>query len=248
MFPLSEKQLPLLEIADFWSREIEIRTSFSQALARLESAWWQGELKGNLDRLQFLRKMFESRRRDYMEAVVFATPSDKGQPAEIPLGDGGIRVLPKIIVPDESDDWTELSCADAFATLARLPSQQYFPLLSYSICFIDFTSEEFFAWVNKRRFREPKFWRRDADIDVTDATCDDRSTYVAAGANSSGRGGKNRAIQQAYRSQFPNGEIPIGMTSQRRNELIRDVLKANGSESLPVDRTIQRAIKNLHKS
>jgi hypothetical protein len=63
MWPLSAEKLPFLEIARFWSREIIPRASYKELMALLEEAWWQGELKGNYvpDRLQFLKKMFESR-------------------------------------------------------------------------------------------------------------------------------------------------------------------------------------------
>jgi hypothetical protein len=161
MFPRSAEKLPLLEIADFWSREIIPRASHKELLALLESAWWQGELTGNsaLDRLQFLKKMFKSRREPYMQSVVFASPNDAGQPTEIPLPDGRAVVRPRISVPDEADDWTEDSCTDAFETLASLPSQEYFPLLSYSICFIDLTPEEFFGWIRTRGYDVPTFWK-----------------------------------------------------------------------------------------
>jgi hypothetical protein len=79
-----------------------------------------------------------------MQSVVFVSPNDAGPLTEIPLPDGEIVVRPKIFVPGETDDWSEDSCNDAFEALAGLPSQEYFPLLSYSICFIDLTREEFF--------------------------------------------------------------------------------------------------------
>jgi hypothetical protein len=161
MFPLSAEKLPFLEIADFWSREIEPHASQTELLAQLESAWWLGEITGNsvLTRLQFLKKMFESRREPYMQSVVFASPNDAGPPTEIPLPDGGVVVRPKIFVPDETDDWTEDSCNDAFEALAGLPSQKYFPMLSYNICFIDLTHEEFFSWVRNKVFNLPEFWK-----------------------------------------------------------------------------------------
>jgi hypothetical protein len=163
MFPLSAERLPFLEIADFWSREIIPRASHKELLALLESAWWQGELKGNsaLNRLQLLRKMFDARREPDMQSVVFVTPNDAGPPIENPLAGGGVvvDVRPRISVSAETDFWTENSCNDAFETLAGLPSQQYFPLLSYSICYIDLTYEEFFSWARTRRFNLPEFWK-----------------------------------------------------------------------------------------
>ena len=94
-----------------------------------------------------------------MQSVVFVSPIEPGPPTEITLPDGGVVVRRKICVPGDSDDWTENSCDDAFEALASLPSQQYFPQLSYSICFIDLTYEEFFSWVGARGFDLPLFWK-----------------------------------------------------------------------------------------
>jgi hypothetical protein len=162
MFPLSADILPLVEIADFWSREIRPPASRDELLACLESAWWRGEFKGSsaFNRLQFLRKMFEARRGPDLQSVAFASPNDAGPPTEIPLADGGVAVVrQKICVPGETDDWTEDSCNDAFEALAQLPSKRYFPVLSYNICFIGLTYEEFFGWVGTRGFLIPGFWK-----------------------------------------------------------------------------------------
>ena len=102
----------------------------------------------------------------------------------LPGGEFLVDLRPRISVPGETDDWTEDFCKDSFEELSRLPSQQYFPLLSYSICFIDLTPEEFFGWVMKRGFDVPKFWT------VTDATQRDfrhSNSYIASDANSGGR-------------------------------------------------------------
>jgi hypothetical protein len=249
MFPLSAEKLPLLEIADKWSREIVPRASLKELLSLLEAAWWKGEIKGNsaLDRLQFLQKMFESRRQPYMQSVVFVSPRNAGQPTEIHLADGGVVVRPEIFVPDKADDWTENSCTGAFEALAGLPSQEYFPLLSYSISFIDLTPEEFFGWAVKRGFDVPKFWKRNAEIGMRDTTWHDGRTSsprIPAGPKFGGRGTKKRAIQLAFKTRFPNGDIPPGMTSGERNDLIWEDLKMLGLRSLPDKRTIQRALKD----
>jgi hypothetical protein len=159
MFPLSAEKLSFLKISDYWSRES--LASQNELLAQLEAAWWRGEISGNsaITRLQFLEKMYRSRHEPYLQSVVFITPSDAGTPTEIPLPDGGIVVRPEILVPGETDDWTENSCSEAFEALAGLPSRQHFPLLSYSICFIDLTHEEFFSWARTRDFDLPTFWR-----------------------------------------------------------------------------------------
>jgi hypothetical protein len=94
MFPLSAERLSFLEIAKFWSRAIKPHASREELLALLESTWWKGEFKGNsaLNRLQFLRKMFDTRREPDMQSVVFVTPNDAGPPTETPLPGGEFLV------------------------------------------------------------------------------------------------------------------------------------------------------------
>ncbi len=161
MFPISAATLPLVKIADYWSREIEPPASRDELLALLELAWWLGELRGSSwdNRLQLLTKMFEKRGEPELQSVAFVSPNDAGPPTEIPLPDGGIVVRQIVSVPDTAQNWTEASCIDAFEALASLPSQEYFPLFSYSICFIDVTYDEFCSWIGYQGFHAPGFWK-----------------------------------------------------------------------------------------
>jgi hypothetical protein len=250
MFPLSADKLSFLKIADYWSRESP--ASQDELLAELEAAWWLGEIIGNSarTRLQFLENMYRSRHEPHLQSVVFVTPSDPGPPAVTPLPNGEVvaDVRPRISVPSETDDWSENSYKDAFLELARLPSQQYFPLLSYSICFIELTSEEFFGWVARRGFEVPKFWKRIAEATQTSPQGSDASnnSHSSFAVNTSGRGTKGRAIQNVLKYLFPKG-VPAGMTSERRNELIWKELERKGIGPKPHKRTIERAIKDLTK-
>src|SRR6476660_2591785 len=111
MFPLSAEKLSLLEIAEFWSREIKPAASKKELLARLEAAWWLGEITGNsaITRLQFLKKMFESRQEPHLQSVVFVTPNDAGPATETSLEGGEVVVdlRPRISVPGHANNWTE---------------------------------------------------------------------------------------------------------------------------------------------
>jgi hypothetical protein len=155
IFATSADKLPFSVIADHWSEETG--SSLIKLLARLEAAWWRGEIKGNSDRLHMLKKMYA--KRNELDRVLFVTPDDADPPAATPIE--GERVLvyvtPRIAVPRESDNWTEKSCNEAFETLAELPSAEYFPLFGISIQYIDLTREEFFEW--RRDLDVPKFWK-----------------------------------------------------------------------------------------
>jgi len=251
MFPLSAARLSFLKIADYWSRES--LASPDELLAELEAAWWQGKITGNSGhtRLQLLRIMYQSRHD--LQSVVFVTRNDASPPTATPLPDGGfvVDLTPRISVPAETEDWTESSCNDAFEELARLPSKRHFQRFSYSICFIELTPEEFLEWVTRSGFAAPKFWQRTAETGMTQVG--PRGSNTPNDFDSpperifSGRGAKRRAIQDAFKALFPNGEIPPGMTSERRNQLIFEWLERDKIRPLPDKRTIERAIRDLTK-
>jgi hypothetical protein len=204
MLPLRAEKLSFREIADHWSRES--RYSKDELLALLESAWWRGELKGNsaLNRLQFLKKMFGSRHEPHLQSVVFVTPNDAGLPAQTPLPGGGVLVdvTPRITVSAETDDWTEDSCNDAFEELAGLPSQQFFPQLNYaSFCYIELTSEEFFAWIRIRGFDVPTFWKM-TELPSGREAAPNREVGGKEERKSTARPPLKRGIEAAYKQRI----------------------------------------------
>jgi len=158
IFPTSADKLSFSVLANHWSEESG--ASQKKLLSHLEAAWWVGEIRGNSDRLQLLKQMFERRYELYLP-VVFVTPDDAGPPVATPGEAGGVLVdvRPRVEVHRESDNWTENSCDEAFKALATFPSHDYYPLFSLSIHFIDITREEFFGWIRTRGFDVPMFWK-----------------------------------------------------------------------------------------
>ena len=59
----------------------------------------------------------------------------------------------------------------------------------------------------------------------------------------SGRGKQRTAVRVAFKTVFPSGSIPVGMSSQTRNDKIREELTNMGVKPLPDKRTIERALK-----
>jgi hypothetical protein len=193
--------------------------------------------------------MYRSRHEPDLQSIVFVTDSDAGPPTDTPLADGGVIVdrRPRITVPGETDDWTDNSCNDSFAELAQLPSQQYFPHLSYGICFIDLTHEEFFGWVQTRGFETPKFWKQGNEKHAP-RTMEKATDVKLIGPQQSeigltGTGKVGKVIQNIFHKRFVKG-LPIGMSSAERNEIVQ----AEAAEILgykPHIRTIQRTIAKI---
>jgi hypothetical protein len=77
-----------------------------------------------------------------------------------------------------------------------------------------------------------------------------KASPVASGTKNVGGTGKmTRSIQAAFRELWPSGDIPIGMSSQVRNDKIQAqlMLEKYSVPTKPDKRTIERALKSLNK-
>lgn len=249
MFPLSAKKLALYEIADFWSREIYPPASKKELLALLESAWWLGEITGNSAgaRLRYLGKIFDYRMQSGPQPIVFTTSSNEGLERYLHFANGEVVVdiRPRISVPPNRQRWSEDSCRAAFAILAKMPSSEYFPELSFGLHYIELSEDEFSGWIDKRGFVPPKFWKRTAAVQVTQEPDVSINLQATSTFPPTGRGSKTRAIQRAYAYLRSSGKIHAGTPSKQRNDFILNKLKSDGYNPLPHERTIGRAIKKL---
>src|SRR5262249_4055121 len=132
MFPGPEDILLAIDIADYWSREIQPPKSRDELLADLESAWWLGEIvSGSTIRpFGYLKNLFKLMRKRPNPKVLFIAGSEAGPPQSIELPDGGVELdrRPRIHVPNgDPDTWDENSCARAFQEMAKRPLIEYFP-------------------------------------------------------------------------------------------------------------------------
>ena len=123
MFPIGKQNLSLLEIADYWSREIRPPASRKELLRLLESAWWLGEIHGDsiLTRLELLKRMFQSMGDRTDLGIVFITGEGQEQSTIERLRDGSVvvDVRPQIPVPStDTGSWDEDNCESAFLALA----------------------------------------------------------------------------------------------------------------------------------
>jgi hypothetical protein len=128
----------------------------------LEGAWWLGEIAGDaaISRLQLLKRLCKPKRR--FQGIVFVTKDGVDQPIGVKQPDGTVQVdvRPRIIVPRDSEEWNEVSCAAAFEMLARSPSFEHYPEISPGLDFIELTRDEFVKWLLVRGFEIPTFWGR----------------------------------------------------------------------------------------
>jgi hypothetical protein len=83
MFPVSSGQLSFADISDYWSRYMRTAEPF-ELLARLEQAWWRGEIRGQAasTRLQLLQRMFRELGDRPDLGIVFIREGDE-PPAEV---------------------------------------------------------------------------------------------------------------------------------------------------------------------
>src|ERR1700730_13604597 len=135
MFPLAANELSFPDISDFWSREIKPKAYPFELLARLEGAWWRGEIRGLAasTRLQLLQSMFSSLRERHDLGIVFVREEDDPLPRVTELPDGAAEVDMRRRIPVPSDDvtsWNEPMCQQAFHALAQTSSTASYPDLA----------------------------------------------------------------------------------------------------------------------
>jgi len=163
MLPITKAALSIGEIADHWSGELPPPWSWEKVLSALESAWWLGELGGNSGptRLQRLKNMFSSMRQRDDLGIVFIVGDCIGPlPVELPDGSLQLDLRHKIRVPsNDTENWDEAACGDAFHALAKTSSKESYPELTVGFTLIQSSYEEFTAWRTNRGYFEPKFWR-----------------------------------------------------------------------------------------
>jgi len=240
MFPITKATLSFREISDYWSREMRPSASPKELLGLLESAWWLDEIRGSsvLSRLQLLKKMFASMRDQDHVGIVFVVGNDEDSlPVQLEDGSVKVDVRPRIPIPSGNpESWDEVACINAFQALAETCSIDQYPILATHFGWIELTYDEFIAWLAKRGYPEPQFWRPGLK----------KHTYQKRWKPKAGDKNKltdhEKSVMSAVNELFRDGNLEH--KAKRRDTLINEHLtKLNRSKVSP--RVIQRALRKI---
>jgi hypothetical protein len=99
--------------------------------------------------------------RDRNDLRIVFIVGDCAGPVPVELPDGSLEFhLHKIRVPsNDTENWDEAACRDAFQALAKTSSKESYPELTFGFTLIQLSYEEFNTWRTNRGYFEPKFWR-----------------------------------------------------------------------------------------
>ena len=236
MFPIAKDALSFREISNYWSRAINPPASSEELFHTLEAAWWLGELRGDSlhSPLQLLKKMFTLMRDRDDLGIVFIVGNSAG-PLPIELPDGSVTVdLRQVIRVPSSDikSWDEISCSGAFQALAGTCSLDSYPNFAVAFASISLSYQEFTAWLAKRGFDEPTFWR---PLDHTPK----KSWKVNPGKELKPH---ENAILSTINVLFPNGELDH--KAKKRNANVNQLLENSGRSKVS-PRVIQRTLAKI---
>ena len=156
MFLISKSTLPILEIADYWSREICRPAKPAELYKLLEGAWWRGEIVGDapVSRFQLLKLFIAG---CGGQDFVFATASGASC-MELPNGSASYDLATVWVSSNDTSDWTETNCTPAFEGLAQasMSAQWSAPALAA----INLSFDQFMGYIAKQGYAAPTFWRR----------------------------------------------------------------------------------------
>jgi hypothetical protein len=232
MFPISKVDLSFLEIADYWSREIQPPASKSELLDLLIRAWWRGEIFGYAPpRLEFLKKMFAKRSgKDELSGIVFNLEGQIGEPTETELADGcvDVDIRPRVPVPSgNTDGWDEAECDPAFQTLgseAVSCVEHYDDEWLAGFGWFNLSHDEFMKWLATNGYSLPTFWGRNR------AGAAAGQITGAAGRKKGPERGTLRRYEAADRTLFSEMETMIekGMSPTAAAQALADERKLAG--------------------
>jgi hypothetical protein len=241
MFPIpSERELSIIDIALYWSREISPPASAQELRDTISKAWWSGDLiaTNSPSRLSVLRHYY-SRSAKF---IAFIIPNTEEPPQWVADEDGVMEFVRPLRVPVPNanpDTWTVANCESAFDAIAKQWNEALISPSESAPIFLDIvlTSSEFFEWINTIGYTRPTFWS-----DALEKSGDGRHRWHAKPGNKNKLTQHEEAVLSALNALFPSGEL--AHKAKQRNTRIKDFLKNSGRGSVET-RTIQRALAKI---
>jgi hypothetical protein len=172
---ITEDQLSFDEISDYWSLELHptasrdvLRRHKGEYLCSLEQAWWNGEILGDVDRLDVVKRKFraacEKPAGVGIPEFIFIVENSAYWRMQFSDGSLGVHTHQVHVPSDNPDTWTIDDCQrtfDDFAEITALCKKCGDDFEYYTARYIRLTRQEFIDWVEKSRHRHsrPTFWR-----------------------------------------------------------------------------------------
>jgi hypothetical protein len=160
MFPIpSDRKLSVVQVAEYWSREITHPASAQELRDIISKAWWRGELvaANGASRLSVLRGYYLRS----AKFIAFVIPDMEESPQWMPVDEEVIEFVRPLRVPlpnAKPKTWTEADCAPAFDAIAEQWKEAVISPSAPLFLDIVFTSSEFFQWIDAIGFERPTFW------------------------------------------------------------------------------------------
>jgi hypothetical protein len=163
MLPLRNTVLPLYEIAEYWSRELNDVRHSDDIFDELLAGFWLDKLRvtgsgGNnkVDRLAILREV--NRRRVHCGFSLTENWADR--PYSEPLPSGGIRIdiTHYVILPTDDSAWTDGLVAAAYEQMAMLSFDDFDNLIRPGLLALHTTHDAVREFCDMMGYRLPRFW------------------------------------------------------------------------------------------
>lgn len=235
MFPIpSGRKLSVVEISDYWSREIKPSASPQELRDVISKAWWRGELvaANGSSRLSVLRGYY-LRSADF---IAFVIPGMEEPPQWRSVDDGVVEFVRPLRVPlpnADSDTWTDANCAEAFEAIAEQWNEAI--IFPSAPLFLDIALAriEFLQWLDACQYERPTFWGKTSeDRDKTESTGNLIPQVAVTGVQS---------------ESDKSGKTFLGNASDQENEQHPAAKTVRQERIKPVQFHIQRAVAALAK-
>jgi hypothetical protein len=207
MFPIpSERKLSVVQVAEYWSREITPPASAQELRDTIGKAWWRGELAATngSSRLGVLRGYYSRS----VKFIVFVIPDVEELPQWIPVDAEVIEFARPLRVPlpnKDLDTWTDANCAPAFDAIAEKWSEAVVSPSEPIFLDIVLTSSEFFRWIDVSGYKRPTFWSPPLEVQREQEGFFDSNVPTIEITEVQPKTAKSHAAWQAIKTAWPDG-------------------------------------------